>query len=199
MRHLLVTMFVLAAGPALAQDRPPLLPSKDVTVTYATSQGREMTITYGGGGQRMRIEGMSAGGGYAIVDRTAGTMTIVRPQQQMYMRMPEPPAMRAGMLGRQLDNATFAREGRDSVAGIACTVWKVTTEKGTGDACVDANGLVLRARGANSTDPQHQDQLLLAKKVDYHRVPASIFEPPADYKAMTLPAMPGATPPGAKP
>ncbi len=203
MRHsfvpvLLVPMLLLIMTPALAQDRPPLLPSRDVTVTYATSRGRDITITYGAGGQRMRIEGMSPGGGYAIIDRAAGMMTIVQPQQHMYMRMPESPAMRAGMLQQRLQNASFTRQGSDTVAGIACTEWKVTTSKGTGDACVDANGLVLRARGANGADPQRAP-ILLAKKVDYHAVPASAFEPPPGFRAMTMPAMPGAMPPGAMP
>lgn len=195
MQRSLVTMLLLIAGPALAQSHPPLVPNRDVTVTYETSSGRDMTITYAGGGQHMRVEGINPSGGYGLFDRAAGTLIIVEPAQHMYMRMAAPPAMRANMFDERLKNASFAREGHDTVAGIGCTEWKVTTDKGTGNACIDANGLVLRARDATSTDPQHT--MLVAKHVNYHAVPASAFEPPADFKAMTLPA--GMPPPGGQP
>ncbi len=202
MRRLVAAGLLIAvAMPAWAQSRPPSFPTRDATVTYTTGNGRVITISYGAVGQHMRIQGMAGAAGYVIVDRAGGTATIVEPARHMYMRMPESPAMRAGMMGSELRNATFSREGSDTVAGISCTMWKVTTTKGTGDACITSDGLLLRARGRANGSSQGQQQYMLATKVTYGALPASTFEPPAGFHPLTLPPgmMPGGAMPGGMP
>ena len=199
MRRLVAAGLLIAvAMPAWAQSRPPSFPTRDVTVTYQTQNGHDVTMAYGAAARRIRVSGMGAPGGYAVIERDGNQMFVVMPQQHMVMRMTEPPAMRGALTMQTFSG--FAREGTTTIAGVSCTVWKVHGPRGDGDVCVSADGVLLRARHLVSGGaPQ---TMMQAMKVDFHTLPAGDFEVPAGYRTMTMPAMPpggGAMPGGMPP
>jgi hypothetical protein len=199
MRRFATACLLLAVStPALADDRPPNFPTRDVTVTYRTDSQRDVTMSFSAATHRMRIVGMGGQAGYAIIERDEGQMMLVIPARQMVMRMPEPPAMRNAMSLQAFSQV--ARAGTATVAGVACTVWTVHGDRGEGEICVTADGVMLRARGEGTNG---HAAMMEATNVDYGALPASEFEPPSDYQTMTMPAgaggRPGAMPPAGMP
>ena len=197
MRHLAAAcLLLLTTTPAWAQGRPTSFPTRDVTVTYQGSNGHDVTIEFSASARRMRIVGMGAQGDYAIIERDGNDMFIVMPARQMVMRMPESPQLHATLSLRAFSG--FKRMGSATVAGVSCRLWDVHGSGGEGEICVTRDGVLLRARRAGAAAPN--DAMLQAVKVVYHSLPASDFEVPAGYHAMTVPqGMPGAMPPGAMP
>jgi hypothetical protein len=206
---------VLAAAPcaaALAQERPTMLPTRDVMVTYrasgpapaspgasapgasgpAATRQQDMKVAIMAGGKLMRIEALGGGaaaGGYVIVDRDAQRMTMVITQDRRYMEMPANDAVSRGFLLNE--SMTFARRGLETVAGVKCTLWDVTSKEGAGSVCVTDDGVMLRARGQDGRGA------LEATAVQYAPQPASLFRPPADFAKIEMPggAGPGGRPP----
>lgn len=174
------------AGAALAEDHPPLLPTRDVAVTYnvtarQASGPHEAHLFYSAATQKIRME--AGRQGYAIFDQAAHRLTMVMPQQQICMVSPISPSMSPGVLLN--DRMHFVRKGTDTVAGQPCTNWDVTGDRGSGTACVTADGVLLRVEGR---DHDGNSAGLLATAVSYAAQPASLFEPPADFHKMDMPA-----------
>jgi hypothetical protein len=219
MRHAFAMLALLAAAsPAEADDRPPLRPTRDVEVEYRTtgmpqapmggpmgapgsSQGGganartttgTLTIHYAVKGNWLRIEGMN-GRGYAIIDRDAGRMTIVMTERQMYLEMPHDLARDAsGLGGLEAAGATFKKLGTETVAGLGCTNYETSNNDRKGKICLTDDGVWLRA---SSDDPNHRRDLV-ATKVTFTSQSASLFEPPAGFQKLDIPAVPGGMPPG---
>ncbi len=197
MRHLAAAcLLLLATAPAWAQSRPTSVPTRDVTVTYQSPNGHDVTIEFSASARRMRIVGMGAQGDYAIIERDGNDMFIVMPARQMVMRMPESPQLHATLSMRAFSG--FRRMGSATVAGVSCRLWDVQGQHGESEICVTRDGVLLRARRAGAATPN--DGMLQAVKVVYHSLPPSDFEVPVGYRAMTLPqGMPGGMPPGVMP
>jgi hypothetical protein len=201
MKHALagLTAALLAATPVMAQEHPAMAPTRDVTIDYsldnkaAGNQPRTMKMQVTAGGTRMRIEAQGAPG-YMIVDRAAGRTIMVMTQQHAYADLPTSAAMANSF---QLnDKMGFTRQGTDTVAGQRCTVWTVRRENGAGVACISDDGVLLRGDSDTGRGPSH----MVATKVTYGTLADSVFQPPAGYKKMDMPAMPpGAARPGAAP
>ena len=187
-------ILLLLATPAMAQSRPTGFPTRDVTVAYQIQNGHHITIAFSAVTRRLRVSGMAAPGGYAIVERDGDAMFLVMPQQRVAMRTTEPPAMHDALTMRAFSG--FARAGGATVAGLACTVWKVHSARGDGDICVTGDGVLLRARRSGTGGAE--ETLLQATKVTYRALPDTAFEVPAGYQTMTMPTLPQA-PPGAAP
>ena len=198
MRHMiLATIVVLAcAWPALAQNRPPTAPTRDVLVTYrATGPGQaqpqDIRVAFTASGNLMRVEGMGGpgGGAYVVVDWTTRRMVMVMPQDRRYMEMPANDAFTHGFILN--DSMTFARRGSETVAGLKCTLWEVTSKEGAGTACMTDDGVLLRGRGNDGKGG------IEATSVKYGPQPAALFKPPADYSKLEMPAgAPGGRAPG---
>lgn len=205
---LVLAVAACAAAPvatALAQERPTMLPTRDVMVTYRASgpaparpgatgpaqmRQQDMKVAIVAGGRLMRIEGLGGGaaaGGYVIVDRDAQRMTMVVTQDRRYMEMPANDAVSRGFLLNE--SMTFARRGLETVAGVKCTLWEVTSQEGAGSVCVTDDGVMLRARGQDGRGG------LEAITVQYGPQPASLFRPPADFSKIEIPGGAG-RPPG---
>ncbi len=178
---LLPAMLAVAAAPALAEDRPLIRPSRDVTVEYRSSgmrQGQptshDVTMRFASKSGRIRIDGPN-GRGYAILDLDAGRMTVVLEERRMYLERPADPGMTALF---QAANTAFTRTGTDTVAGLACTTYDATVSEHRGQVCLTDDGVLLRAR---SEDPdRHRD--LEALNVTYGDQPAALFEAPAGFQ-----------------
>jgi hypothetical protein len=198
----LVALGVLAlSGAAWAQDRPPVAPTRDVMVTYratapAQAGGRvpqgtqDIRVATTQGGRLMRVEGMGSGGAYVIVDRTTQRMVMVMPQDRRFMEMPANDAFARGFVLNE--GMTFVKRGTETVAGLKCTLWEVTSREGAGSACVTDDGVLLRGRGNDGKGG------IEATAVRYGPQPAALFRPPADFTKLEMPAgmAPGARPPG---
>lgn len=181
---------ILAAGAAWAQERPPVAPTRDVLVTYratapAQAGGRvppgaqEIRVATTQAGRLLRIEGMGAGGAYVIVDRGTQRMVMVMPQDRRFMEMPANDAFARGFVLNE--SMTFARRGGETVAGLKCTVWEVTSREGAGTACITEDGVLLRGRGNDGKGG------IEATAVKYGPQPAALFKPPAGFSKIEMP------------
>lgn len=188
-----------AAGAALAQSRPALQPTRDVTVTYritgeapAGPPGggagpREMRVFYAAASHRMRIENQRRGAiSYAIVDRPHHSMVVVLPAQHRFMTLPMR-GTRNPVLMEDDPNLAFTRDGSQTIAGLTCTEWKVadrTDPAHHGTACLTADGVLLH--GADATGARG----ILATKVEYGALAPDLFAPPAGFQKMEMPPRP---------
>ena len=75
----------------------------------------------------------------------------------------------------------YVRQGQDSVAGVPCTVWSVSSAQVTGSACVTEDGVLLRGDGTAQNGGR---TTLVASEVRYDYQPPGLFEPPAGYQKM---------------
>lgn len=175
---------VIATLPAAAQDRPLLRPSRDVVVEYRVGGGapdaaRSATVRmyFADRGTKLRIEPADQPD-YSIMDRTAGTMIIVMPPQRAYLALPYD---RSRVMAFDAGDASFTRLGTAVVAGLPCTVYDETRHGHSGQVCVTADGLLLRAR---SNDPVQVNGDLEATSVTYAPQPPSLFLPPPGYQQL---------------
>ncbi|MCX7377712.1 MAG: DUF4412 domain-containing protein [Alphaproteobacteria bacterium] len=192
MHHLLLAAFGLlaASSAALAQDRPPVAPTRDVMVAYratapaqagaqAPQGAQDIRVATTQGGRLLRVEGMGAGGAYVIVDRTTQRMVMVMPQDRRYVEMPASDAFARGFVLNE--SMTFVKRGAETVAGLKCTLWEVTSREGAGTACVTDDGVLLRGRGSDGKGG------IEATSVKYGPQAAALFKPPADFSRLDVP------------
>lgn len=193
MRHkALIAILSLLATAALAQERPSLLPTRDVQVVYKTlghNAGHELTFSQAAGNPRIRVEGAQIPG-YAVIDRAMHATMVVMPAQRMVIDIA---ADRPSGQDFVLPDAQgrFTRKGLDKVAGLPCTVWDFDTGKDTGTACITADGVMLRTvnRGGDGLE---------ATKLAYVPQPLALFAATPGYQKMTYPTgYAGAVKPGA--
>lgn len=203
-RPALAAALLLAAAPALAQDRPPLQPTRDVAVTYQVlgqdlkpMQGRGpmatngISIAWSASTGLMRTE--VAGMGYMVADQRQGKAFMVIEAMHAIMDIPfGQAALQHGMS----PNATFRREGTATVAGLTCTIWAMQDGDRTGRACVTGDGVMLRAEGTS----QGRTGGMEATQVNYGPQDPARFQRPQGYQAMQLPqGVPPGMGPGAGP
>ena len=188
---------LLATLPAAAQDRPTFFPTRDVSVTYRASGGQEgvteMRMSYLTAEKKLRVD-LPGGIGWSIVDQPAQKMTMVMDAQRMIMEMP---AQAAGpgarnMFAQPSETARFTRGASATVAGVLCTSWRYEDGPSRGEACVTADGVMLRSTGSNGG----QGGTLEATAVAYGPQDPARFRPPAGYQVMQMPSgMGGGRPP----
>lgn len=183
-----VAMAALLAGAAgaAAQDRPPLFPSKDVTVNYrilGREGGQAVTISQAAGAGMMRVDNPQMGG-FALMDTASGRATFVMTQMRTYMEMP--PGQLPIHAGSADKDAKFTRKGTETIAGVACTVWDMTSSQGEATTCVSADGVMLRVRTRSGDGME-------ATKVTFAALPKDSFAVPAGFQKMDMPGM-GAMP-----
>jgi len=181
----LAALLTLAALPALAQDRPPLFPTRDVTVTYRTlgeaAQLPAITMSWHAAQQLMRSD--MPGMGYMVMDQRNQRAFLVMEQARMIMDIPTQQAMQqAG----PSPNATFRREGSATVAGHGCTIWAYQDGGNQGRACVTQDGVMLRAEGS----AQGRAGGMEATQVAFGPQDPARFQRPQGYQ--TMQGMPGA-------
>lgn len=180
-----------ACGAARAQDRPPLLPTRDVAVDYrATGAGHTTNIhvLYSAGTERLRAEaaGQST---YLIIDGHARTAHVVMDRQRSVLDLPfDTDRWRGFILS---DRAKFARLGTDRVLGLACTDWKVSGPFGNGTACVTDDGVILRGAASGEAPDGHDGTgSIQALSIHYGPQPEDVFAIPAGYRTMAMPTLP---------
>lgn len=203
MRRLaLLAALLPAALPAAAQDRPALLPSRDVAVTYLVTvgqgQGHALRMAWLVAARKLRVDAAGAPG-WSVIDQRANRMLVVLDQQRAVLEMPantgpgglsiptEPPA-----------SARFTRAGEATVAGLRCTLWQYEDGERKGETCLTADGVMLRSSGGQGG----RTGAVEATEVTYGPQDPARFQAPPGYRSMQLPpglGLPGLASPGPSP
>jgi len=181
------------ATPALAQDRPPLFPTRDVAVTYRVTGGpqpvNEMSMSWHAAQQLMRVD-LPGGLNFMVADQQNQRGFMVMEAQRMVMDVPMGQA--AGHI-QALQNARFTRMGQDRVVDTACTVWRYEGPSQNGTACITEDGVMLRS----DTAAQGRQVRMEAIRIAYGAQPLARYQRPQGYQAMQMPQMPPGRGPGA--
>lgn len=180
----------LAALPALAQDRPAITPTRDVSIAYrATGQspgnGTEMRISWLAANGLMRVD-MPGGQGFMVANPRGGSPGfMVMEAQRMVMDIPTSQLPATSM--QPSANARFTREGTARIASTDCTIWRMEDQGRSGRACLTADGVMLRAEGDGRPGQ------IEATSVTYGPQDPARFQRPTGYQTFQMPAgMPGA-------
>ena len=172
-----VMALAAAWAPALAQDRPPTTPTRDVDVTYQAGQGDKMVqqrSRFRASDQRLRVDTPTPGV-YAIVDYRARTLAMVSDAEHAVLDMPAPAGAVPGGVHAGQPGASFVRRSEDQVAGLACTEWETTDTAGLPTlACFTGDGVMLRARRGAQV-------LVVAARVAYGAQDPAAFTIPPGY------------------
>lgn len=185
-----ILSLTIAAAPALAQETPVVKPERDVVVEYRTSGSATgtgiMTMYFGNRGTRMRIDPPN-GQGYMLAQPDSGQVTVVMPTQRVYMPLP---GGGGGLVQMPVSGkGSYKKTGTETVAGLGCTVYETSGTGHDGQVCLTPDGVLLRG----STIENGGRQTMEAIKVTYAPQPALLFEPPAGFMKMEIPAIGGAS------
>ena len=141
-------LLAVGAGSAAAQSgRPPVLPTRDVAVTYrvvgAPPWAEEMQSSWLASESRRRIE-WSGSARVTVVDHRnpgASFMILDGVRSVFMLRAGTEPAI--GTFGGPETTGRSARAGAASYAGQTCTVWRCEIERSTSEACFTDDGVML--------------------------------------------------------
>lgn len=162
---------------ANAQEGPPVLPRRDVDVTYRsdqTGQALQQRSRFSAASQRMRVDAPTPGV-YTIMDYRRHVLAFVSDADRAAVEVgrPVPPAPPA-----------YTRRGGDQVAGLPCTEWEVQDSSGhPALTCFTADGVMLRVRRGAQV-------LAVATKVDYGPLDPALFTVPPGYERVQKPGGP---------
>jgi hypothetical protein len=186
---------LLAALPlaAQAQDRPPLFPTRDVAVTYRIAgqgQAGELTMLWSAAQRLMRMN-LPGGAGFMVADHRAQRGFMVMEAMRTIMDVP---MQQAAGIQAEMENARFTRGGTEKIAGADCTIWRYQGQARSGEACITAEGVMLRAQGS----AQGRQGGMEAIRVVFAPQPAAQFQRPQGYQTMQMPQglPPGLVAPG---
>ncbi len=144
----LAAALVLIAIAAPAQDRPLLFPGRDVSVTYRVVGGPpavpEMRMAWLAGEGRQRIEAPGGGRATVVDHKDLGASFVVSDEQRVVVALPGRAGAPTGLPGGAGTAGRFTRTGTAGYAGLPCTVWRYEDERQTGEACITADGVLLR-------------------------------------------------------
>jgi len=182
---------VLLALPAAAQDRPPVQPSRDVSVTYRAEGGppgqpaqAEMRLSWLNAERKMRMD-LPGGAGWSVTDTTNGQTFMVQEAQRLVLRMPSDPAHPNPM--QPPPDMRFTRGGAETILGQRCTVWRFSGAQGQGEACVTDDGVMLRSSGSG---PGAGAGSLTATALSFAAQDPARFQAPQGYTVMDMPGGP---------
>jgi hypothetical protein len=191
MRNLLAAALIAALPLAAeAQDRPQIFPTRDVAVTYRIAgQGQQAEVTMlWSAAQRLMRMNLPGGVGFMVADHQNQRGFMVMEAMRSIMDVPMDQA--AGFQ-RDMQNARFTRGGTEKIAGTDCTVWRYQGQAQSGEACITADGVMLRTQGA----AQGQQGRMEAVSVTFGPQDPALFQRPQGYQTMQVPqGIPGQRP-----
>lgn len=180
-------ILLLPAG-AMAQPRPLVQPTRDVTVTYQVDGAARQAIPGGidgplrlswdAAGQRLRADSPSRPQA-VIVDLPKRTATVLDPALRAALPLP---VRERSLKALALDGVQLARRGPGSAAGLACTTWAVHAEHGDGTVCLTPDGVALRGEG--TVDGRRGS--FVATDVTYGAVAPDLFKVPGGYLSLSF-------------
>ena len=166
----------LAIVPAFAADRPPIIPLRDVDVTYQVAQPVEggpvlhQRMRWSVAVGRLRVDPPTPGL-FMIVDYPAKRMSVVKIADRAVLDVP---TAAPGLPGAA--SGAFAARDSAVVAGLACSNWQTTDAAGQDTLlCLTADGVMLRASQGGQT-------LLEATTVTYGPQDPAAFKAPDGFR-----------------
>jgi hypothetical protein len=167
-------------------DRPLLLPTRDVDVTYEMSQdGRTLSqrMRWSAAPRKLRVD-PPLPGLFVIVDYDQKRMSMVRERERTVIDMTASQQFVSGIEGRL---ATAARQGEYRVSGLPCTTWETKDiTNNPASACITPDGVLLQVRARGQV-------VLTASSVRYEPQDPALFRVPEGYlhaSPDSLPRMP---------
>lgn len=183
----LLFLLIALGGPAAAQDRPTLTPTRDVAVTYrVAAEGAppgEMRMSWLAARRLMRMD-MPGGQGFIVLDMGAGTAFMAMAAQRMILDMPAS-QIAARMAPRA--EARFTREGPARIADTNCVNWRVEDDGQAARICLTADGVMLRSEPLSRSATGPVPGLLEATQISFGPQEASRFQRPSGYQNLQLP------------
>ena len=168
-------------------ERPVLLPTRDVDVTYEMTQsGRTLPqrMRWSAGMRKLRVDPPSPDM-FLIVDYDQKRMSMVRMRERTVIDMTAPPQFVSGVEGRL---ATALRQGESRISGLPCTAWETTDiSNNPATACITPDGVLLQVRARGQV-------VLTAASVRYGPQDPALFRVPEGYQHVSpdnLSRMPG--------
>lgn len=165
---LLLACLIAVPIAAAAQDRPPVLPTRDVDVTYQSKPAGsqiEQRSRFSAAMQRTRLD-LPTPGLFSIMDYRTHTMSLVSVVDRKVLQTtgPATPAQ-----------PDYVRRGQDRVAGLACTEWEVRDSVGQPAlTCFTPDGVMLRVRRGDQV-------MAVATRVVFAPQATALFDVPADF------------------
>lgn len=177
---LLVTVYIVMRpnAPSWSEERPQLLPTRDVDITYEVTwpqqpKSRER-VRWSAGEHLERVDG--ADRSTTIVDHSGSEITLLIPARRTYRKLERAPRGPA-----EPEPGIVLKRGAESViAGLRCVDWSWTEETETHTACVTADGVLLRL----AVDA---DTVMQARSVTYGPQRAELFRVPLGYTPALAP------------
>jgi hypothetical protein len=185
MRGLAAALLALAPVAAAAQERPALIPSRDVDVVYMMVQADapggarvvEERLRWAAAAGKLRID-PPIPGMWMVIDSNTRRLATVRDTERSVLEIESPQAM---PWPAPTAGAPFQRRGADTVAGVPCTEWLTADMTGAPTlACITDDGVLLRASAAGRV-------LVEALHLSYAVADPSVFRIPEDYRKVTPP------------
>lgn len=156
------------AAKAGAEERPALVPTRDVDVTYRSQPGDtpvEQRSRFSASEQRTRLD-LPTPGLFSIMDYRNAVLSVVSVADRKVLETKRTPSA----------PGAYVRGGTDVVAGLPCTEWEMRDSVGQpAITCVTADGVMLRARRGAQV-------LAVATRVAYGPQEITLFEVPAGFE-----------------
>ncbi len=173
-----VLALLLAGSPVRAEEQQPLLPTRDVDISYQITRPDQPKIVqrrrWLASDRLVRSEGPDKS--TTLYDRDAHEITIINPKNRTYLKL-------EGSLRQPLDpekGKLLKRGGESVIAGLRCTDWSWTEDAETHTVCLTPDGVMLRLVVDGKT-------VMQALSVKYGRQPAELFRVPPDYTPALAP------------
>ncbi len=180
----------LLAGAASAQDRPPVLPERDVAVVYRVVGGPpsapEVRMAWLAGEGRQRIEAPGAARATVVDHKDLGASFVVSDEHRVVVPLPGRLGASASLPGGAGAAGRFTRTGAAAYAGLRCTVWRYEDETQSGEACITADGVLLRGVSTH----EGRTGGVEATRVAYGPQDPARFRRPEGYRVIQPPAPP---------
>jgi hypothetical protein len=163
---------VLLAAPARAEEPPPLLPTRDVDITYKVTRARARPIServrWSAAAHLERIDGPNRS--TSIFDRQAKEVTLLNGATRTYTKLEGTPRRPS----EPDKDAVLKRGGEVVVARQRCVEWSWTEDVETHTICVTPDGMLLRLVVGGET-------VMEARSVRYRPQPPELFRVPTNY------------------
>jgi hypothetical protein len=182
---------------ARAQAYPPILPQREVSVSYAfdSSQTGPMRIAmWADPAERLMRIDLGQGGDYLLLDFQQDRVRLVAPHKGFIFAVA--PAGLANLTLGPASHLDVQRAGERQVAGVDCRIWHASGRDGSGEACITHDGVILQGRaggtlpasaGSAAASGQSDSAHLKAIAVSYAAIPRDVFAVPPGMQEVDLP------------
>jgi hypothetical protein len=169
---------LLSETPVRADEKPQLLPTRDVDITYRLTRPHQPPIDervrWSADAHRERVDGPD--GSATIFDREANEITLIIPRSRTYRKLEGEPR---GPIEPE-KGAVLTRGGDGKAAGLPCTDWSWIEEGERHTVCATSDGVPLRLAIDGTIRVE-------ARAVTYRKQKPDLFDVPPGYRPALAP------------